>query len=290
MGEMEEEEISLEVAGAGGDGADASVPPQALGAFPRRPILQLERDIDYQFNSPSLLENALVHKSYLYAVPDAPIAPNERLEFLGDSVLGLLASDHLFTTYPDVSEGELSALRGALVRLNTLAEIAAPLELGEYMHMSRGEEAAGGRTRPGNLGRALEAILGAVYVDGGLEAARAVWQHVLGERSLEQLQQILSTDYKSKLQQVAQSLLRETPRYSLVETTGPDHAKVFKVQVLIGGEPVAEGAGRNKQIAEQEAARAALPLLAELAPGQIEADSQQPAAEGSDYPCLIWRT
>jgi ribonuclease-3 len=257
-----------------GDGRElaSQTHAHALGAPPRRSIPQLQAHIGYTFKDPALLENALVHKSYLYAVPDAPIATNERLEFLGDAVLGLLASDHLFATYPDVTEGELSALRGTLVRLNTLAEIAAPLELGEYMHMSRGEEAAGGRNRPSNLGRALEALLGAAYLDGGLDAARAIWTRALGERSLEQMQQILSADYKSKLQQEAQSLLRETPRYRLVETTGPDHARVFKVEVLVAGEPLAEGAGRNKQIAEQEAARAALPLLERLAPAQAAAE------------------
>jgi ribonuclease-3 len=244
----------------------------------------LESAIGYTFTNPSLLENALVHKSYLYALPDAPITPNERLEFLGDAVLGLLASDYLFTTYSDVSEGELSSYRGALVRLNTLAEIAAPLDLGEYMYMSRGEEAAGGRNRPGNLGRALEAVLGAVYLDGGLDAARAVWQHTLGERSLEQLQQILSGDFKSKLQQVAQSLWRETPRYRLVDASGPEHAKVFKVEVVIGEEALSMGSGRNKQIAEQEAARSALSLLEQRTASSPHARSPQseatPRAEG----------
>jgi ribonuclease III len=234
------------------------------GARPRRPIPQLEAVLGYKFDKPELLENALVHKSYLYALPDAPLTPNERLEFLGDAVLGLLTSDYLFKTYPNVPEGQLSALRGALVRLDTLAEVAAPLELGEYMHMSRGEETAGGRTRPGNLGRAMEAVLGAVYLDGGLEAAGRVWDRVLGERSLEQLEEVLSGDYKSTLQKETQALLHETPRYRLAETSGPDHARVFKVEVLVAGQPLASGTGRNKQSAEQEAARAALPLLPTL--------------------------
>ena len=253
------------VEGEGDAEGGAAEVSQPQGAHPRRPFSQLEATLGYAFNDPSLLENALVHKSNLYAVPDAPVTSNERLEFLGDAVLGLLASSQLFMAYPDVPEGQLSALRGVLVRLNTLAEIAAPLELGEYMYMSRGEEAAGGRARPSNLGRALEAVLGAVYLDGGLEAAEGVWRRALGEKSLEQLEEVLSTDYKSKLQQQAQFILRETPRYRLVETTGPDHAKMFRVQVLVGSEALAEGAGRNKQIAEQEAARVALPLLEQLA-------------------------
>ena len=129
------------------------------GAVPRRLLAELESAIDYTFGNPALLANALVHKSYLHEVHDTPIPSNERLEFLGDAALGLIVSADLFVSYPDVPEGRLSALRGALVRLNTLAEIAVPLSLGEYMYMSHGEEAAGGRARPSNLGRALEAGL-----------------------------------------------------------------------------------------------------------------------------------
>ena len=236
---------------------EASV-AHVTGALPVRPQTELEAAIGYVFNDPSILKNAMVHKSYLHDVPDAPLTSNERLEFLGDAALGLIVSADLFTAYPDVPEGRLSALRGALVRLNTLAEIAEPIALGDYLYMSHGEAAAGGRLRPSNLGHALEALLGAVYLDGGLEAAGDVWHRASGERTLEQLQQVLSTDYKSELQQVTQAMWRETPRYHLAATTGPEHAKQFHVEVRVGERVIAAGEGRNKQMAEQAAAQAAL--------------------------------
>jgi len=236
-------------------------PPHAHGAFPVRPLSDLEEAIGYRFANQSLLQNALVHKSYLHEVTDAPISSNERLEFLGDAVLGMIVSSDLFVSYPDVPEGRLSALRGALVRLNTLAEIAAPIDLGDFLYMSHGEEAAGGRKRGSNLGRALEALLGAVYLDGGLEGVKIVWHRLSGERTLEQLQAVLSTDYKSQLQQLTQAQSRQTPRYHLTQTTGPDHAREFHVEVVVGDQVLATGAGRNKQIAEQEAAKAALASL-----------------------------
>src|SRR5207253_9918647 len=134
-------------------------------------------------------------------------------EFLGDAVLGLIVSTDLFTSHPDESEGELTALRGALVRKNTLAEVGAPLRLGDFLYMSRGEEAAGGRTRASNLAHAVEAILGAVYLDGGLRAAVRVWRRILGKQSDERLQEILREDYKSQLQHFTQAHLKLTPAY-----------------------------------------------------------------------------
>ncbi len=235
--------------------------PQPQGALPLRPLGELEGAIGYAFTTPSYLTNALVHKSFLHEVSDTPLPSNERLEFLGDAALGLIVSADLFVAYPDVPEGRLSALRGALVRLNTLAEAAAPLLLGEYLYMSHGEEAAGGRTRPSNLGRALEALLGAVYMDGGLDAAVSVWHRVLGERTLEQLEEVLSADYKSELQQVSQAQWHETPRYHMTGTSGPDHARQFHVEVIVGDRTLASGVGRNKQIAEQSAAQSALVSL-----------------------------
>src|SRR5919199_6227058 len=154
---------------------------QNYAAQPLRPRSELEEAIGYEFEDKEALERALVHKSYLHQVPDYYLGSNERLEFLGDAVLGLIVSADLFTLRPDISEGRLTSLRGALVRKNTLAELAAPFMLGEYLYMSRGEEAAGGRTRASNLAHAVEAILGAVYLDGGLEAAISVWHRIRGD-------------------------------------------------------------------------------------------------------------
>jgi ribonuclease-3 len=203
----------------------------------------------------------MVHKSYLHAVPDFPPGSNERLEFLGDSVLGFVVSSDLYIENPGTSEGELTAWRGALVRLTTLANVAAPLELGEYMYMSRGEESAGGRTRGTVLGRAVEALLGAVYLDGGIDAARNVWRRILGEGGVARIEDVLRRDYKTQLQQFTQAHFRVTPAYELIETTGPDHAKQFRVQVAAGERILASGAGSNKQAAEQAAAEEAMSIL-----------------------------
>lgn len=228
------------------------------GALPLRPLNELEEKIGYRFTNRDYLVNALIHKSYLHEVPDFALGSNERLEFLGDSVLGFIVSSDLFTAQPGMPEGQLSALRGVLVRLNTLAELAEPLELGQYMYMSHGEEAAGGRARGTNIGRAIEGLLGAVYLDGGLEAAERVWHKILGERSMEQMQEVLRSDYKSALQQFTQAHLKSTPEYRIVGTSGPEHAKQFHVEVRAGDRVLAGGVGRNKQLAEQAAAEAAL--------------------------------
>ena len=231
------------------------------GSSPTRPIGDLEAALGYSFNDIELLKNALVHKSYLHDVPDFHLGSNERLEFLGDAVLSLIVSGELYLAHPALAEGKLTALRGAQVRKNTLAELGEPLKLAEYLYMSKGEEAAGGRNRDSNLARTVEAILGAVYIDGGLAAASMVWHTILAEQSHERLHEVLRGDYKSQLQQMTQAQDRVTPSYRLVGTTGPEHAKVFHVEVLIGDRVVAGGAGRNKQAAEQEAAQAAFRLL-----------------------------
>ena len=197
------------------------------------------------------------------AVPDLPYGSNERLEFLGDSILGFIVSSDLYLAYPDTDEGQLTAWRGALVRLTTLAQVAEPLDLGEYMFMSRGEEVSGGRVRGTNLGRAIEALLGAVYLDGGMEATRQVWHTILGEGEVisRLIAEVLRADYKTQLQQFTQAHLKHTPRYRLIETYGPDHAKQFHVEVVAGERVLGAGDGSNKQLAEQAAAESALALL-----------------------------
>ena len=231
------------------------------GAPPRRPLSDLESIIGYSFKNKEYLRNALVHKSYLHEVPDFYLGSNERLEFLGDAILGFIVSSDLFRSHPDIPEGQLTAWRGALVRLSTLADLGSRIKLGEYLYMSHGEEAAGGRARGSSVGRAVEALLGAVYLDGGQRAATRVWRRLLGKRSVEKIQDVLRTDYKSQLQQFTQAHLKVTPTYRLVETTGLDHAKQFHVEVLAGDRMLASGTGRNKQTAEQAAAEQALAML-----------------------------
>lgn len=251
--------------------------PRAEGAVPRRPLQELQDKLGYTFKDEEFLRNAMVHKSFLHAVPDLPGGSNERLEFLGDSILGFIVSSDLFLAYPDTPEGQLTSWRGALVRLTTLSQIAEPLELGEYMYMSRGEEVAGGRTRGTNLGRAIEALLGALYLDGGLDATRTVWRSILGEAEsiVTRIEEVLRADFKTQLQQFAQAHLKQTPLYRMVGTSGPDHAKQFKVEVLAGNRVLAEGSGTNKQMAEQAAAENALTLLQ----SEVRSD-EQPAEQG----------
>ena len=241
----------------------AAVASRVEGAVPRQDLAQLEELLGYHFEDHLYLTNALVHKSYLHAVPDLPYGSNERLEFLGDSILGFIVSSDLYLAYPDTDEGQLTAWRGALVRLTTLAQVAEPLDLGEYMFMSRGEEVSGGRVRGTNLGRAIEALLGAVYLDGGIEATRQVWHTILGEGEVisRLIAEVLRADYKTQLQQFTQAQLKHTPRYRLVETYGPDHAKQFHVEVVAGERVLGAGDGSNKQLAEQAAAESALALL-----------------------------
>jgi len=254
---MSDADARLEV----GDTIPAPAVPRAEGAEPTRPFRSLEDQIGYTFENEAYLRNALVHKSYLHAVPDFPLGSNERLEFLGDSILGFIVSSDLFLDHPGTPEGQLTAWRGALVRLTTLAMVGAPVELGEYMYMSRGEEAAGGRKRGTNLGRAVEALLGAVYLDGGIEEAHRVWRKLLGEGGAARIEEVLRADYKTQLQQFAQARLRVTPQYRLVETLGPDHAKQFRVEVIVADRVLASGQGSNKQAAEQAAAEQALGIL-----------------------------
>src|SRR5438270_543291 len=191
--QAEEEELAAgQVEGEESAGEPAE---QGFAAEPLRPMAELEEAIGYAFKDKECLQQALVHKSYLHQVPDYYLGCNERLEFLGDAVLGLIVSAELFRSRPDISEGRLTALRGALVRKNTLAELAAPFMLGDYLYMSRGEEAAGGRTRPSNLAHAVESILGAVYIDGGLQAATGVWRRFLGDHDEERLVVVLRGVY-----------------------------------------------------------------------------------------------
>lgn len=258
-------------------GSQGSAQP-GEGAIPSRPLHELEEKLGYSFRQRDYLVNALIHKSYLHEVPDFALGSNERLEFLGDSVLGFIVSSDLFRGQPDRSEGDLSTLRGALVRLNTLAKLAAPLELGEYLYMSHGEQAAGGRSRGSSMGRAVEALLGAVYLDGGLEATEQVWHRISSEQGIEQLQQVISGDYKSRLQQFTQAHINATPEYRTVGTSGPDHAKQFHVEVLAGKRVLGGGVGRNKQIAEQAAARTALSTL------EAELGSAQPTTPDGTQP------
>jgi ribonuclease-3 len=225
------------------------------------PLSALERRLGHTFTRRQLLVDALTHRSYAYEFAAPDVANNERLEFLGDAVLALISADLLFARYAQANEGMLTQYRAALVQAATLARFAATLELGPYLRLGRGEDAIGGRTRAALLAAAFEAALGALYLDGGMASARAFLEpYLLGE--LERIEAAgmgpRIKDAKSRLQELAQGALALTPRYQLLEESGPSHDRTFIVQALIGDVVVGQGTGKNKRQAEQAAALAAL--------------------------------
>ena len=224
----------------------------------------LQAAIGVVFRDPTILQRALTHSSYLNENPDCSWGDNERLEFLGDAVADFIAADLLFGRFPQWQEGELTSLRAEMVRADTLARFALQIDLGANLHLGRGEEQSGGRVRPALLSDAFEALLGAIYLEGGMPAAeRFVLPFLLD--FLKGREGLLQRDPKSRLQEWAQAKFRSTPVYVTVEEVGPDHARQFTIEVLIRGEPCGRGAGRSKQAAEQAAARAAWESCADLA-------------------------
>jgi ribonuclease-3 len=218
----------------------------------------LEPVLGHTFAQPAWLVQALTHRSYVHEFPGRGVVSNERLEFLGDAVLALVSADLLFRLAPDASEGELTAVRAAIVRASTLAAFARELGLGPHLRLGRGEDVTGGRTRDLLLASAFEAVVGAVYLDGGLVAARAFVDPLLRDAAQRVLASRRFKDDKSLLQERAQAQLGVTPVYRVVSAEGPSHEPRFVVEVVLGGRVVAQGEGRSKREAEQAAAHEAL--------------------------------
>jgi ribonuclease-3 len=221
----------------------------------------LEKRIGVKFKNRALLQQALVHSSFVNENPQLEPESNERLEFLGDAVLGLVVADDLFAAYPEEDEGHLTELRTHLVRRDTLAKAARRMELGKDLLLGRGEEAGGGRGRPTNLAHVYESVTGAVFLDGGLNAARKFVRHSLEPELLALTERAFPIDPKSRLQELSQSRFQSPPHYHLVESEGPDHARNFTMEVRVDGKVYGIGAGRSKQEAQKEAAREALRRL-----------------------------
>ncbi len=219
---------------------------------------EIQRTLGVSFNENTLLEQSLVHRSYLNENPDFTLPSNERLEFLGDAILGLIVAENLYRDFPHLSEGEMTRLRAYLVCQETLAEVAVSLKLGQYLYLGRGEASCGGRDRPSNLACALEAIIGAIFIDQGLSKTRKLVLQWLRPRLEQAIQEKQGSDYKSRLQEVVQASRHVTPTYRMVEASGPDHARQFTAEVIVGKKVLARGHGPSKQIAEMEAARVAL--------------------------------
>jgi ribonuclease-3 len=223
-----------------------------------RPFERLERLLGYEFTREELLERALTHRSY--ANENRAGADNEKLEFLGDAVLDLVVGHLLMTTFPSLSEGELSVTRAQVVSEAGLSELAAELGLGEFLRLGRGEERTGGRSKPSLLADAFEAVIAAVYLDGGFEAARQLVERLLSRR-LSAIDTSGFHDFKTRLQESAQAKLKSTPEYRVVGEAGPDHDKTFEVAVHIKDREWGRAAGKSKKEAEQRAAAMAAFLL-----------------------------
>ena len=221
----------------------------------------LQTRLGVSFKDIANLKQALYHRSYLNEA-DEDVESNERLEFLGDAVLGLIISDRLFKDYPAMTEGQLSVVRAILVRWDALAPAAERIDLGQYLVLGRGEEMSGGRERPSNLAGALEALIGAAFIDSGMALASKIVLEQLKPELDEIEASGFTVDSKSELQHLAQTQYHEIPQYTLVSSEGPDHAKLFTVQVSVGDQEMGRGQGRNKKQAELNAARQALETLA----------------------------
>jgi ribonuclease-3 len=222
-------------------------------------ISDLEKAIGYRFKNISLLQNALAHSSYANERWHNSLMSNERLEFLGDSVLGMTVADYLYRNFPDRPEGELTRMRADMVCEKTLAAVANRIGLGQHLLLGHGEEQGGGRSRPSILADAVEAIIAACYLDGGFDAAAGfIKTFILCEVPVKQLHNV---DYKTTLQELVQQKKNQVLAYALVGESGPDHDKEFVVEVFLNGAVVGKGSGRSKKKAEQDAARVAIEKL-----------------------------
>ena len=220
---------------------------------------ELEKKLNYTFRNQELLREALNHSSYANEHRSQGLGSNERLEFLGDSVLGFVTAEYLFARHPDLPEGDLTRIRAALVCEQSLHEVAQKLNLGSYLKLGKGEEAGGGRHRPSIQADAVEAVLAAVYLDGGIGSARKIIQKFILSREVAGLTK--PRDYKTALQELVQRESGQVLAYQLVGEEGPDHDKRFFVEVDLNGTPVGSGQGRSKKEAEQMAAKAAIGKL-----------------------------
>lgn len=224
---------------------------------------ELEKKLNYTFRDPGLLHEALSHSSYANEHRSAGRRSNERLEFLGDSVLGFVTAEFLFVQHPDLQEGDLTRIRAALVCEQSLYEVARKLDLGAYLKLGRGEEAGGGRQRTSILADATEAVFAAVYLDGGIGAASDLIHRVLLDAEKEEAVEERRRDYKTALQELIQRQADQVLSYRMIGEEGPDHDKTFRAQVLLNDQPVGTGSGHSKKEAEQSAAKDALSRLEE---------------------------
>jgi ribonuclease-3 len=232
----------------------------ATPAEPWAPVADggLADRIGHRFEDPSLLDQAMAHRSWCAEQPDR--RSNERLEFLGDAVLGLVVAEYTYRTHPELSDGQMSKVRASVVNTRALAEVGLDLGLADHLRLGRGEDLSGGRAKESILADATEALIGAVYLDGGLDDARRLVLDLLADRIAVAVGEPGESDHKSRLQETSVSLGRGVPRYE-VEGFGPDHARSYLATVYVAGQRLGRGEGRSKKDAEQVAARVACGAL-----------------------------
>ena len=236
-------------------------PPVPAAQEPR--LAELERRLRVRFHDRGLLFHALIHRSAVNERTDLQLTSNERLEFLGDAILGAVVAERLFSAFPEASEGVLTVTRASLVRASTLAAWARGIDLGQYLLLGRGEEIGGGRERDTLLASAFEAVVGAMYLDRGLRRVATFLERFIAPELVRAPNERPMLDAKSRLQQRSQAERDAVPRYQVVEIAGPQHSPTFTVEVSIAGRVAARGSGRSKQAAEQAAAQMALASWAE---------------------------
>ena len=221
-------------------------------------LTEFQKKLGYTFQNQALLVNALTHSSYANEHRREGMTSNERLEFLGDAILGLVVAEHLYKTHPDKPEGELTKLRAELVCETSLAEVASRLELGKVLRLGHGESHGGGSHRPSMLADAVEAVLAASYLDGGMEVPKKIISQFILERGGPVSG---NQDYKTRFQELVQRNRDQSISYALIDESGPDHLKSFTVEVSLNGTVVGQGSGSSKKRAEQDAAHAAIQAL-----------------------------
>jgi ribonuclease-3 len=225
-------------------------------------LKSLQQQLGFAFKDESLLQQAFIHSSYTNENPDLPVVDNERLEFLGDALLSFIVADELYLKFPDFHEGELTEMRASLIRQETLAEIAAELDLGEQLLLGKGEEISGGHRKQTNLADAFEALIGAMYIDQGLNPVRNFVLDKLSGKLAKVKATGIGRNYKALLQELTQAKHKKLPVYRIAETSGPDHDKRFNVEVTLENRKLGSGSGKTKRAAEMEAARSAWEKMA----------------------------
>jgi ribonuclease-3 len=221
----------------------------------------LQKKLRIKFKNQALLEQSLVHSSYVNENPGVTEGDNERLEFLGDAVLGLIIAEELYRRFPQFSEGEMTRMRSALVRQDALARLAKAIKLGDQLYLGKGEEGGGGRDKPANLAGALEALTAAVFLDRGLAVIRKFVLRLIAKKMGKTLKLGVKADYKTRLQETMQAKWQLKPKYRVIEAVGPAHDRRFTVEVMGGDSVLGRGSGKSKKTAEAEAARIALDKL-----------------------------